>query len=97
MTITSSSTLAEIVAAVVDNAGYQENNSLTEAKAFVTAARVYIFKFPKRQKNRLSETELDVKELRAELKEAQQWIQANGGDASVKRRIVHPDFGGFRG
>lgn len=96
MAVDSTSTIAQIVAAIADNASYQENDSLTEAKAFVSAARLYIFKVPKRQKNRSSETELDVKELRAEMKTAQDWIRVKGGDTSHKRRIVHPSFDGFR-
>jgi len=96
MTITSASTISEIVAEIVDNASYQENDSLTEAKAFVTACRVYLFKVPKRQKNRNSETEFDVKELRAEMNNAVAWLRTKGGDTTHKRRIVGASFEGFR-
>ena len=50
MAVDSTSTISEIVDAIADNASYQENDSLTEAEAFVSAARLYIFKVPSDRK-----------------------------------------------
>lgn len=97
MALTSSSTLTQIIAAVVDNASYEEDDDITKAKAFVTACRILIFKLPAEQSNRVATTKFSIADLRKMKSEADAWLEKKGSGTSYSNKIVHPSFADFRG
>lgn len=96
-TLSSDNTYKEILAAYMDNAGYEEDGDVTKAKAFVTACRMLI-RYPSRLqvggRQAGHEMEIDVAELRAEMAAAQSWIAAN--DQPTGGRTTYGDFSTFR-
>lgn len=100
-TLTSSSTRAEINAAYLDNASYEEDGSVAKAKAFITACRFLLL--PKVTPARSmgpdggGQVEFNLDVVRAEMQAAQLYVAANDtssyeGFGSVK----HADFTGLR-
>lgn len=97
-TLNSSSTRAAVLAAYADNASYQEDDSLTKARAFITACRLLLSPqhSAKRTKGANSaEVELDLGLIRKELEDAQQYATARATDASGAA-VQHISFAGFR-
>lgn len=100
MPLSSSSTRAQVLAAYADNAAYEENGSLSQARTFVTACRLLLS--PQHNVKRAShggrgaeEVELDLTLIRDELKAAQDWVNLTAG-AQSGSSVVHPDFTNFR-
>lgn len=94
--LSSSSTLAEIVAAYADNASYEEDSSASKAAAFITACRLLLLKIPKRTKHAGgSEIEVDPAQVREEMAAARNWSAANGG-TSGSGGYRHASFENFR-
>ena len=92
-TLDSSSTLAEIKAAYADNASYQEDASVSKARAFATACRLLLMKLPKRMAQGAGEEiELDLGLIRQELNTATGWLSANSTSGAIK----HVSFENFR-
>lgn len=92
-TVTSSSSVAQIRAAYLDNLSYETDGSTSKALAFIEACRA-ILAFPNSSKDG-SQLQFDHGQVAAQLAEAQRYVSANsgsGGYGSVK----HPDFAGFR-
>lgn len=84
-TLSSSSTIEEIIAAYDDNASYAEDGSVAKAKAFITAVRI-LLRFPKRERKggaSGAEHEFDPATLREELKDAQLYVEQNDETLSV--------------
>lgn len=96
-TLSSDSTYAEIVAAYMDSAVYEEDGDVAKAKAFVSACRMLI-RFPSRLqvggRQAGHEMEMDLATLRAEMAAAQSWIAAN--DSTAGGRTTWGDFSRFR-
>ena len=97
-TLTSSSTLAEIQAAYIDNASYAEDGSVAKARAFITACRILLLRLPKRARHGGGgeEIELDPESIRSELKAAQRYVSTNAGVGAGGAGVKHVDFAGFR-
>lgn len=76
-TLSSTSTLAQIEAAYVDNASYAEDASVTKAKAFITACRILLLKLPKEAGTRDSRTAFNSDLIQREMETAQEWVSAN--------------------
>jgi hypothetical protein len=92
--LSSSSTLAQIKAAYADNASYEEDDSVSKARAFVTACRLLMLRLPSMAEQvGHSKIEQDVSQLRKELEAAQSYI-ATASEA--QSQVIHADFGGFR-
>lgn len=94
-TLDSSSTLAEIKAAYADNASYQEDASVSKARAFCTACRLLLLNLPKRVAHGgrgSEEIELELRLIREELEAGKQWLAANSESGYVK----HVSFENFR-
>lgn len=94
-TLDSSSTLTEIKAAYATNASYQEDESLSKARAFATACRFLLLKLPKRmvQGGRSGEEiELDLGLIRQELKAVTSWLASNSSSGAIK----HVSYENFR-
>lgn len=96
-TLSSSSTYSDAVDAYLDNASYEEDASVTKAKAFVTACR-FLIRFPARTqvggRGAGHEMEFDLKTLREEITAAQDWIAVN--DEPAAGRTTFGDFSDFR-
>lgn len=100
MAISSSSTLAEVKAEYIDNAGYDANDSASECRAFIKACRV-ILAWPKRSQKGDVETEFDLSQVRSLLDDALAWLASNDdsseSDSSGYGSVIHPDLAGLRG
>lgn len=91
----STSTLAEIRAAYLDNGSYYEDADRTKARAFVTACRLLLLKLPKRSELSDSELELEPRIIQEEMQAAQQWL-ASHPDELVGGGLVFASFESFR-
>ena len=76
-TLSSTSTLAEIQAAYDDNGSYLEDASVAKARAFVTACQLLIRRTARRSRHGPAEVEVDVEQLRSDLREARAWLATN--------------------
>jgi hypothetical protein len=90
------STDAQVWAAYDDNASYEEDGSLTKAKAFITACRILLRRLPKRQKSGGAEIETDPTRLSKEMEEAKQWVASNPSSSAAAGSVRFADFNGFR-
>jgi len=83
--------------AYLANADYAETGSTDKAAAFVTACRKLIGLLPSEVQGGASRTRSDenLRQLREEISEAQQWIDAVGMAAS-SAAVVHTSFCNFR-
>jgi len=98
-TLDSTSTDAEIVAAVKDNASYHEDGSVAKCRAFITAVEMYLFDAPRRfthgGRSGL-ELELDTEMLERRLTGAKRWLDANAGVTAGGAGVSYADFRSFR-
>lgn len=96
-TLTSSSTSAEIEAAYLDNASYEEDEDVGKCKAFLTACRIILFKRPQRSAHRGagSEMQWDLRLIQKEIDRAEAWLAAQAGMSGATDNVVHPDFSFF--
>lgn len=92
--LSSASTTAQVKAAYDDSASYDVDKSVAECQTFIAACRILIRRIPAaaRQGDSLS-IEMDVKQLRQELRRALQWLNTAGGAGGGLR---FSDFGDFR-
>ena len=98
-TLNSTSTLTEVKASYDDNSSYAEDASVAKAKEFVTACRILLRRVPKRARHGGGggeELEIDPAIVRAELKDAQMFVNANAGISDGGAGIKHVDFSQFR-
>jgi hypothetical protein len=95
-TVDSSSTLAEVEAAYDDNASYLEDNSVTKARAFVSAARILIRRYPSSQASGDAAVTLPIQQIKQELDEARQWLELRDTDRSPTE-VSWADVSDFRG
>ena len=94
-TLDSTSTLAEIIAAYADNAGYAEDGSTSKAAAFCTACRLLLLKLPKHSSSGTAsghEVDFDLVQIRGELDTAAQWLSLKSETGVIK----HYSFENFR-
>lgn len=102
MPLTSSSTVAECVAAYVDNADYDTEGSAARCRLFIQAVRILLLKVPKKVQHGgqgADGYEIDPLVLQAQLNDARAWLSANDStmaDASGGGGVIHPDFSNFR-
>src|SRR5436190_9682618 len=99
MALTSANTTAEVLAAYANNASYEENDSLAEGKAFVSACRMLLspqhsFKRSATGGSKGSEIELSQDLLMQQMDEARRWISAKV--AATSGAVTHVDMSGFR-
>lgn len=74
--VTSSSTVAEIEAAFVDNGSYVEDQSVSKCRAFITAARALLIKLPTTATKGANTLSFRVESVQKELERAQSWLEA---------------------
>lgn len=94
-TLTSSSTLAQIKAAYVDNASYAEDNSPAKARAFITACRILLLKLPRSAEGPGGgeRVELEPRIIQDEANRAHRWLALNSGTGAG---VVHRDMSFLR-
>ena len=98
--LSSASTRAEVHAAYMDNASYEEDGSATKCRAFITAVRILLSPqfSPARSRGAgrdAGEVELDYLALKSQLDDAQAWLLA-AGELLAGTNVKHADFAGFR-
>jgi hypothetical protein len=75
--LTSASTIAEIEAAYMDNAGYAEDRSPAMARAFVTACRFLLLKRPTEAGSGTDRLVLSPEQIAGQIKSAEEWLAVN--------------------
>ena len=95
--IDSTSTIAHIEAAYMDNLSYEEDGSVAKCKAFVTACRAWLVKHPRSQAHAGEELQLNVEAVSEALKEARAWLSVNRGVTDGGYGMKTAGFDGFRG
>ena len=98
-TLDSSSTVDDIKAAYWNNASYQEDNSLTKCKAFVTACRLLLslpMSTTSTIEGRNESISFDMVRIQNELNAANAWLSINDTYSGVSRQVKHLSFEDFR-
>lgn len=95
-TLSSTSTLAEVLAAYRDNASYEEDGSVAKARAFITAVRFQLGYAQRERKGGASgaEHEFNLEMLREELKDARAFVAAYRTDDPTPA-VLDVDFTEF--
>jgi len=91
--VDSSSTNAQVFAAYDDNASYEEDGSVTKAKAFMTAIRIILRRRP--QMTLKEQMQISFETLQKELQHAREWLAANPG-TSGRRDTRFGNLSNFR-
>jgi len=94
-TLSSSSTWAQIKAAYDDNASYEEDSSVSKARAFVTACRIILRRMATKAKNGDSEVEFDTRIVQDEMKAAQKFV-ATVDPIVSQGSVIHTTFEDLR-
>lgn len=96
-TLTSASTLDEINAAYADNASYDEDNSASKCKAFITACRLLLIKIPAMVRSGgRHEVQMNTSLIQAAMNDAQRW-KSSGSSGSGSAGNIGISFANFRG
>ena len=94
--LSSASTLAQIKAAYLDNASYQEDADVAKARAFITACRMLLLKLPQHAAQGDGvEVTLDVRVIRDEMNAAKRWL-ANSAPGALGGGVRVASFQFFR-
>lgn len=89
-------TLAQIEAELSDLADFEEENSVTRAKSFVTWARRWLIQYPRRQEDELSVLEMDTNAVRALLAQALAFVSASPSSDGSGSSVRYSSFENFR-
>ena len=100
--LSSSSTLDDVIAQYVDNAAYDADESTSKCNLFIEACRVLLLKVPKRTRRGGAdgvETEIDPQVVRAEMDQARSWLAPRTTQTVSRRqaKVRTVDHGGWRG
>ena len=98
MSLSSSSTLTEVIAAYRDNALYDVDSDTTAARTFIHACRmlkVMVMKSQSAGGQGGHAQEFDTEQLAKEEAKAEAWLDANTAEDSGSR-YVHADFRDYR-
>lgn len=87
-TVDSTSTRAEVQAAMADNASYAEDNSVAKARAYITACNVWLVMFAfdeSQQGNSGTRMRMDGlnRSIRANMEKAERWVANQPGTVST--------------
>lgn len=96
--INSTSTLAQVEAAYDDNASYAEDRDPAKCRAFITACRMLIRRYPRATASGQTHTQFSVDLLTQQLAVAEQWLEANDtqSPAASGPRVTRVSFEQFR-
>lgn len=96
--ISATSSLADVEAAYDNNASYAEDNDPAKAKAFLTACRMLLRRYPRIIGSGQQHTQLNTDLIQSEIDTAQRWLEAN--DTATPRaggpRVTRASFENFR-
>lgn len=96
-TLNSSSTDAEVAASYDDNASYAEDNSVSKARAFITACRLLLRRRPSSLSQSGRSVAFDAGLIRKEMDEAKDWLSDHSDDEQdAGPRVTGVDFRDFR-
>ena len=88
-------TYAEIFEALLDNADFEETNSVSKAKAFITAAKRFFIAAPQSASDQGSSQTLSVAQIENLMRDAQAFVvSASTPNGGVKFLGVGRDFRG---
>ena len=92
--VTSSSTVAEIEAAYIDNGSYVEDASASKCRAFITAARALLIRLPSTATKGANTLSFNLENIKDELKSAQAWLEARDttGDDLPGPAVTYAQF-----
>lgn len=101
MALSSSSTDAQVQAALDDNAGYDDAGSVSAAKAYRTALRTMIGRLARAAEvsDNGSSLKVQIAGLQSEMVSVQTWLNATDSDAADAggQDPINFDFSDFRG
>jgi hypothetical protein len=89
-------TLQEIRDAYLANAGYEEANDITMARAFVTACRQLLIALPSNMASDGQSASHQINEIRQAMQAAREWINSQAQQTTGNARVNHPSFERFR-
>lgn len=95
-TLNGSSTLAEVMASYDSNASYVEDNSLTKARAFITACSILLRRTPSNMEKASNTLSFNVQVVKQERDDALAWLVARDPTAQVGPAVTYADFRNFR-
>lgn len=75
--LSGSSTLAQVRAAYDDNASYEEDNSVSKCKAFITACRILLHRRPTQGQFEDGLVQFDQRLIQRELEDARAWLRSS--------------------
>ena len=96
-TLSSSSTLAEVKAAYKDNASWSEDQSVTKARAFVTAARILLVELYSQQTKGSNSLGFRVDLVESQLEKAERFAELHATDGLDGPKSAQASFRNFRG
>ena len=94
--INSTSTLTQVQDAYDDNASYAEDDSISKARAFGTAARILLRRLPTESRQGTASVRRQMDLIQKEIMDARSWLQMRDVDRSAAE-VVHSDFADFKG
>ena len=94
--LSSSSTLAQVKNAYYDNADYDVDGDIGQARTFIVACRQLLLRLPKRGKKADDEVELDPVRIEKQLDDARSWLALNNDTAPTNLSVLHASFEEFR-
>lgn len=94
-TLSSASTLADVWNAYDDNASYEEDDSVSKARTFITACRILLRRLPAQNTRSSTTLRFDLKRIQNELQQAQRFVALKS--ASKGSGVIHPSLENFRG
>lgn len=90
-TLSSSSTYAQVSDAYQDNASWEEDESVSKARAFITACRFLIHLTPSHSKKGEEEIDKEVAAYRQEMEAARAFV-ATAGPTAYAGGVTHASF-----
>jgi hypothetical protein len=88
-------TLAQIKASYADNASYGEDNSVAKCRAFITACRLLVLKYPRSTGTPQAELTTAIDLVQKEKAAAEKWLEGHdtgGGSAAGGPRVTRVSF-----
>lgn len=90
-------TLDEVTDALIENADFEEVNSLSKAKAFISAANRYFILQPASASDQGSSLSMGFAQVQTLLARAQSWVKASSSATAADSRVRFLSAGeGFR-
>lgn len=100
MTLSSASTLDQVIASYMDNAAYEEQSNVPMCRSFITSCKILMVLLPTQSKQgSRHELTFDLKRVEAELEFARQWLATVGATllGTGGSAVTYASFENFRG